>query len=128
MILPLLAAAALSGCTVHDGDGIRCGPSGAGQKSEKIRVANIDAPEVKGSPRCSASQVRRLRYSKNPPWCDFALGERSRQALQAFLLTGPLVIERRGTDRYGRALATLSVNGQDAGQMLISLGLARRWR
>lgn len=38
-----------------------------------------------------------------------------------------IVIHRQGTDRYGRTLAALSVNGVDAGDMLVSEGLARTW-
>ena len=33
----------------------------------------------------------------------------------------------RMTDRYGRMLATISVNGRDVGDMLISENLARPW-
>jgi len=35
---------------------------------------------------------------------------------------------RLGTDTYGRTLATVSVNGVDAGDYLIAQGLARPWR
>jgi endonuclease YncB( thermonuclease family) len=38
------------------------------------------------------------------------------------------MIERRGTDPYGRTLATVSVNGVDAGDYLIAQDLARPWR
>ena len=38
------------------------------------------------------------------------------------------MIERAGTDRYGRTLARITVNGQDAGEYLVSLGLARPWQ
>lgn len=42
----LIAAAALcESLSVHDGDSIRCGP-------ERVRIANIDAPELPGSPKC----------------------------------------------------------------------------
>ena len=51
----------------------------------------------------------------------------ARDALAAFLRTGPALIDRRGTDRYGRTLARLSVNGRDADQLLITRGLARGW-
>ncbi|MCJ2180808.1 thermonuclease family protein [Novosphingobium sp. 2580] len=49
-------------------------------------------------------------------------------ALNAFLRRGPVRVSRSGTDRYGRTLARLSVNGQDAGAFLISRGLAHEWR
>lgn len=113
--MPILIAAALCAVTsVHDGDTIRCG-------SEKVRVANIDAPELSDSPKC---KDRRASYA----WCDFGAGIQSRDALRSFLSRGKVLITRLGTDPYGRTLATLTVNGVDAGEYLISRGLAKPWR
>lgn len=114
--IPLLAAAALCVGPVHDGDTIR---TCAG---ERVRIANIDAPEMRGSPKCQNRQRR-----GRPGWCNYPLAIRSRDALIAFLRTGPARIERSGVDRYGRTLATISVGGRDAGDHLIATGLARRW-
>ena len=100
--------------SVHDGDTIRCG-------GERVRIANIDAPELSDSPKC---QDRRVSYA----WCDYRAGEASRVALIRLLSRGRVMIERLGTDRYGRTLATVSVNGVDAGDYLISQGLAKPWR
>lgn len=114
MVGPMLAIAlCLAG--VHDGDTVRA------CDGERIRLANIDAPELPGSERCNP---RHLRGGKNPSWCDYALGVRSRDALRAFLSRGPVMVQRHGVDRYGRTLATLSVNGVDAGEYLVGLGLA----
>lgn len=111
----LVAALALCASpVVHDGDTLRCG-------SEKVRIANIDAPELPGSSKCDAP---RRAYA----WCDFRAGYASRDALIAFLAHGRVMFERLGTDRYGRTLATISVNGVDAGAYLVSHGLARPWR
>lgn len=99
--------------SVHDGDTIRCG-------RERIRLANIDAPELPDSPKC----IDPHKYG----WCDPALGYRSRDALQAFLESGPVTIRRTGRDKYGRTLAAVSVNGRDAGAYLMSLDLARSWQ
>lgn len=107
--------------TVHDGDSIRCG-------GERIRLLNIDAPELAGSSRCSAKSRQRLANSRNPAWCDPIRAIAARDALRAFLSRGPVRIERQGKDAYGRTLARVTVNGQDAGQHLITLGLARKWR
>ena len=66
------AVAALILCAtplIHDGDTLRCG-------REKIRIANIDAPELPGSPKCDARRGQ-------TGWCDFALGYRSRDALRS---------------------------------------------
>ena len=61
-------------------------------------------------------------------WCDYPLAIRSRDALAALLASGKVRIKRSGQDRYGRTLATISVNGRDAGEYLIAAGLARPWR
>lgn len=114
MPLGLIAFALCNVTSVHDGDTIRCG-------SERIRIANIDAPELADSPKC---RDRRASYA----WCDFSAGIQSRDALRGFLSRGKVMIERLGTDRYGRTLATVSVNGQDAGEFLVSRGLAKLWR
>ena len=114
------AVAALVLCTivtVHDGDTIRC-------NGEKVRIANIDAPELPGSSRCDP---RHLRGGDNPSWCDYEAGYASRDALIGFLQTGPDELERLGTDRYGRTLGKVTVSGQDAGAYLVSKGLARWW-
>lgn len=111
----LIAAAALClSPQVHDGDSLRCG-------GERIRIANIDAPELPGSSKCRG---------KPPPWawCDAAAGFRARDALRAFLASGPVLVERLGIDPYGRTLAQVSVRGADAGAWLVALGLARWWR
>ncbi|GFM30729.1 thermonuclease family protein [Novosphingobium sp. PY1] len=105
---------------IHDGDTIRCG-------METIRIENIDAPELEGSPRCSPYSVQRLYNSQNPAWCDDEMGVASREALAAFLKVGPIKLTRHATDRYGRTLAKASVRGRDAGQHLVAMGLARVW-
>ena len=122
MSIFLAAAAGLCIASVHDGDTLRlCG-------GERVRLQGIDAPEVADSPRCAPEQRRRLSGSRNPSWCDFQTGKASKQALQTFLTSGRVSIERFGADNYGRTLANIYVNNQDAGEFLISRGLARRWR
>lgn len=113
-LLMLLSAPALCIANVHDGDTIRtC-------QGERIRIANIDAPEVRGSPKC--------RDRRRRGWCDYALAARSRDTLAAFLAEGRVTLQRQGQDRYGRTLATLAVNGRDAGQYLVTRRLARAWK
>ena len=114
--MPVFLAAAVL-ClspTVHDGDTIRCG-------SVRVRITNIDAPELPDSSKC---HDRRVSYA----WCDYRAVEASRAALVRLLSRGRVMIERLGTDRYGRTLATVSVGGVDAGDHLISQGLAKPWR
>lgn len=99
---------------VHDGDTIRtC-------EGERIRIENIDAPELAGSPKCTDS--------RRQGWCDYNLAARSRDELASFLDSGPVTISRSGTDTYGRTLAALAVEGEDAGDHLVSMGLARVWQ
>lgn len=109
----ILALAMIAG--VHDGDTLRL------VTGERIRIADIDAPELRGSPSCRGYKAARH-------WCDYTLGIRSRDALRAFLATGRVRIQRQGFDRYGRTLATVTVNGRDAGAYLVGQGLARWWR
>ncbi|WP_260925411.1 thermonuclease family protein [Novosphingobium sp. 9] len=116
-LMILAAAAALTTCPalkIHDGDTIRCG-------AERIRISNIDAPELRGSPSCRG-------WKKRTHWCDYAAGIRSRDALKVFLARGPVRVQRSGHDKYGRTLATVSVNGRDAGAYLVGRGLARWWQ
>ena len=80
---------------------------------EKIRVADIDAPET------------------HPPHCqsEAELGDRATRRLAELLNTGAFEIVRidRDIDRYGRKLRVLSRNGRSLGDMLVSEGLARTW-
>ena len=115
MPLAIVAAALCLSPSVHDGDSIRCG-------AERIRIANIDAPELRGSPKCGA----RRGYTA---WCDYALGQRAAGALRGLIARGRRVtVVRTGTDTYGRTLATVQVDGVDAGEWLVQQGLARRWK
>lgn len=98
---------------VHDGDTIRCG-------NERVRLSDIDAPEMPGSPKC--------RDPRRSAWCNYDLAYRSRDALRAFLKERAVTIQREGTDRYGRTLAKVYANGAGAGDHLVNLGLARPWR
>jgi micrococcal nuclease len=116
-ILALASAAAVlcSNPSVHDGDSLRCG-------TERIRISNIDAPELAGSPKCEAR--RRSRSA----WCDDAAGEAARRALAGLLAGRRVTIVRIGTDAYGRTLARVYAGDIDVGEWLIERGLARRWR
>ncbi|GGA64040.1 thermonuclease family protein [Pelagibacterium lentulum] len=92
---------------VWDGDSIRLGLT---SEAEAIRIFNIDAPEIDG--QCV--------YESD-------LAQRSKNRLAELLLGQQVTIHRQGTDRYGRTLAAVIVNGVDAGDVLVSEGLARTW-
>jgi hypothetical protein len=99
---------------VNSGDSLRCG-------TERILLADAIAPEVAGSARCEG-------YRSTHEWCDFARGARSKEALRGFLERGAVGLERQGKDRFGRTMARVIVNGQSAGEYLMSQELARpRW-
>lgn len=97
--------------SVHDGHTIRCG-------MEQVRLADIDAPELPGSPECAGFRAARS-------WCDHQLAEGSREVLEAFLDTGEVEILRQGEDKYGHTLAIVSVGGKSAGEYMVAKGLAR---
>jgi endonuclease YncB( thermonuclease family) len=80
----LVAAAAFAGewCTAIDGYTLRC--SGG----ERVKIEGIRAPEL------------------TEPG-----GEEARQRLQKRIRSGELVVQRGGTDKYGRTLARAYVNG-----------------
>ena len=106
MISPLLAAAALAVCP--PGPRVSCVVDGdtLWWQGEKIRIAEIDAPEING--RCPAER---------------ALAVRSRGRLVELLNAGPVRFTRVGTDRYGRTLARFD----GVSETLIREGLAQPW-
>ena len=79
------------------------------------RVVNIDTPETGPRARCSAERD---------------LGNRATNAVRT-LLSGAERLELRPTgrtDRYGRTIAFVLIDGRDMGETLIEEGLARPWR
>jgi len=77
---------------------------------DKIRIENIDAPEING--RCGEESLSAVR---------------AKDAL-ANLLEGKTVSLQRGKlDRYGRQLARLRIGREDVGEALIAGGYVRRW-
>ena len=82
-------------------------------RGEKIRVADIDAPEI-SEPSCPAERQA---------------GEMSRDRLLAMLNEGRLSLAAgwRDEDRYGRKLRVVSRLGRSLGERLVEEGLARRW-
>ncbi len=80
----------------------------------KIRVADIDAPEV-SEPKCASEP---------------ALGARATQRLLQLVNAGPFELRSwpgRDEDKYGRKLRVLVRNGRSLGDILVSEGLARTW-
>lgn len=84
---------------------------------EKIRIANIDTPEI-GEAKCDSELARGLE---------------AKAALKALLNGREIIITRgdpkngRMIDKYGRTLALVSVDGKDVGETLVRLHHARPW-
>ena len=99
----------------HTGGGTNCVVDGdtIWLDGQKIRVADIDAPETH-PPRCPA---------------EAALGERATRRLHQLVNAGPLTVATldRDSDRYGRKLRVLTRDGQSLGDVLVREGLARTW-
>ena len=102
---PADAAPAPGAVRVVDGDTLDLG-------GERVRISNIDAPEMPPKSRC-------------PSEAEGALAASAR--LEQLVRQGPLTLERTGEDRYGRTLARVYVDGADAGEALIAAGLVRPW-
>jgi endonuclease YncB( thermonuclease family) len=99
----------------HTGGGIDCVVDGdtLWVGGEKIRVADIDAPET------------------HPPRCAYEadLGDRATRRLAELVNAAPfeLRIADRDVDRYGRKLRVIVRNGRSLGDQLVAEGLARTW-
>jgi endonuclease YncB( thermonuclease family) len=81
---------------------------------EKIRIADIDAPETGGAKCASEAE----------------LGARATKRLRELLNQGPFELrsyQSRDRDQYGRKLRVVMRDGRSVGDTLITEGLARRW-
>jgi endonuclease YncB( thermonuclease family) len=102
----LCAAAGRTTCVI-DGDTLWL-------RGEKIRVADIDTPEII-EPKCAAERQ---------------LGNRATSRFVALLHEGPFELHAwpgRDVDRYGRKLRVLVRDGRSLGDVLVAEGLARTW-
>lgn len=77
---------------------------------ERIRITDIDAPELDGECTYESS-----------------LAIRTRDRLIALLNAEPFEIQRQGEDRYGRTLAVVVNSRGSIGDQLFREGLARTW-
>ncbi len=111
---PVAAASAHFGFC-HTGGGVDCVVDGDTFwiGGEKIRIADIDAPETHPA-RC-AEEAR--------------LGDAATARLRQLLDAGPVTLAPadRDTDRYGRKLRIVERGGHSLGAMLVAEGLARPW-
>lgn len=101
--MPLCGSAKRVNCVV-DGDTLWL-------DGEKIRIVNIDAPEVDG--RCRAESAHAATATR---------------VLAALVSNREIRVEREGEDRYGRTLASLSTSEGDVGSALVAQRMAVHWR
>lgn len=78
-----------------------------------LRLEAYDTPEPHNDICGGASEV--------------ALAKQASARLLELLNSYAFTVETFGTDKYGRTLATIRIQGTDVGDILISEGLARRW-
>ena len=88
---------------VHDGDTITLLIKG--NRQIKVRLAQIDAPETTQ-----------------------AFGQRSQQSLSEMVFNKSITVEKETTDKYGRTVGTLFVEGVDANKEQVKLGMAWVYR
>ena len=98
---------AMAGDAVHviDGDTFH-------YRGQKIRIADIDTPEVNG--RCSF---------------ETELAGRATRRMSQLLRQGPFELRpiERDEDQYGRKLRVVTRGGRSLGDQLVAEGLARIW-
>lgn len=93
---------------VYDGDTIAMD---CGQGDVTARLQGLNAPETRDA-RCDAER---------------AAGQRATDRLRALVKGADLRITRMGTEKYGRDLIRLWIDGQDAAAILIREGLAEAY-
>ncbi len=110
LILPLVLTAAASAADlrgqvvgVHDGDTLTL--LTVEREQVRIRLAEIDAPEMR------------------QPW-----GTRARQALAAMAHQQPAIVVVVDTDRYGRTVGTVWVDGRNVNAEMVRAGHAWVYR
>lgn len=82
---------------------------------ERIRLANIDTPETGDRAQCSAERS--------------AAAAATREARRLIGAGDSIEVRRTGrTDRYGRTIGFVVIDGRDLGAQLIAGGYARPWR
>lgn len=90
-----------TGKVIHVADGDTVNVLNARRESVRIRFSGIDAPE------------------KNQPF-----GRRSKQALEALAKGRMARVVPVDTDKYGRSVARIEIDGRDIGLQMIASGLA----
>ncbi len=101
-----------TGVTIIDGDTIAI-------DGEHVRLTGFDTPEVAHA-RCDAERELGQRATQRLEELVCRSGEASVEVVMSTRRLGP------ATERHGRALARIVVDGLDVGEILVAEGLARR--
>lgn len=107
-LLVLLGNMSQSRPWVIDGDTVNF-------RGERIRIENLDAPEIGDRSRCALERKR--GYAAK------------RQAIRLVKQGSKFTIYGRDhVDRFGRTVARLQIDGRDFGELMVRAGVARPWR
>jgi endonuclease YncB( thermonuclease family) len=110
----VVAEARVVGC--HDGDTVTCLVpvpwAGGAVRRVNLRLAGIDAPELRSGPAGAAARARVLRW----------LGVDDARDLETRVVTAQA--RCRGPDKYGRCLATLHRGAECLNDVLLADGHA----
>jgi len=113
MILAAITAAMLSGpATATDGDTLKLAQGGT---TVSVRLFGVDAPEAR-------------QHCASRSGADYACGDRATLFLAGAVYGRTLKCEPKDIDRFGRTVASCSVDGLDLGRALVASGLAVAYR
>ncbi|WP_025662263.1 thermonuclease family protein [Rhizobium sp. IBUN] len=109
----ILAVAALTASTANASDlRIIDGDTFELQNGETIRITGLDTPET-WKPHCDN---------------ELDVGMQAADRLRDLLDSGPVIIRRNGTDRFGRTLARVYVGKTNVATQLVSEGLGLKYQ
>jgi endonuclease YncB( thermonuclease family) len=94
---------------VYDGDSIT---AKTGEKKIKVRLVGIDAPEKS-----------RKKHELGQPF-----SQKATEYLASLVLNKTITIKEYGTDRYGRILGLVFINGTNVNLEMVKTGLAEVYR
>lgn len=98
--------------SVYDGDTFRAYLPDGKNKSERIRLRDVDTAEIQGK-------------------CQFEINEaiKARDFVRQYLASaGQVKLKNTGRDKYNRLLADVYVDEVNLSHVLINRGLGREWR
>lgn len=108
LILICTAAASSPRPWVVDGDTVEF-------RGERIRIENLDAPEIGERSRCALERKRGFAAKR---YAIRLMKKGSRFQVYGF----------DHVDPFGRKVARLRIDGRDFGELMIRAGMARPWR